>query len=115
MKPPWIYDIGNGLVYDDLTPCSQRVATPTAYRSKSCKMKRFVCNAAGFTLAQWDAQCDHFFSLLLYIHYILLDKVRALAHAWISGICGFVYINPRTLFYLMLETSIGVVIFFKCN
>lgn len=62
LKPPWIYDIGNGLVYDDLTPCLLRVATPTAYRSTGGKMKRFVCNAAAFTRAQWDARCGHFFS-----------------------------------------------------
>lgn len=107
LKPPWIYDIGNGLVYDDLTPCSQRAATPTAYRSRSCKMKRFVCNAAAFTLAQWDAHRDHFFPLLLYIHYILLDQVRSLALAWV---CGFVHKDTKTPFCPMCETSICVVI-----
>lgn len=109
LKPPWIYDIGNGLVYDDLTPCSQRVATPTAYWSRSCKIKRFVCNAAAFTLSQWDAQCGHFFfPLLFYCHYILLDKVSSLVPACKSDTCGFVHLNLRTKFCQVFERTIFI-------
>lgn len=106
LKPPWIYDIGNGLVYDDLTPCSQRVATPTAYRSRSCKMKRFVCNAAALTLAQWDAQCGHFLISFILLPLHTVSQSESLASACMSDKCGFIYVNLKTQFCQMFETTI---------